>query len=59
MNNFSTTGPSSSNSYSYSNNFCQYRLPCGYCTMLNKDCPKQYTTITLNNTVPTSECKGN
>ncbi len=46
-----------STNYSY-NNYCQYRLPCGYCTMLNKDCPKQYSTITLNNTVLTSECKG-
>lgn len=37
--------------------FCQYRLPCGYCTKLDKDCPKQGNTSTtivnLCNTVPT------
>ena len=22
---------------------CSYRLPCGYCRMLMRDCPKYYT----------------
>lgn len=48
-----------SSSRDYSQNFwefCQYRLPCGYCTKLDKDCPKQGNTVTivnLCNTVPT------
>lgn len=50
-------------------NFCGYRLPCGYCTMLNRDCPKaydysnwQYTTtatsgsINLNDTNCDATC---
>ncbi len=23
------------------NAYCQYRLPCGYCEKLGRDCPKQ------------------
>ena len=23
---------------------CSYRLPCGYCKILCRDCPKYYTT---------------
>lgn len=23
------------------NGYCQYRLPCGYCEKLGRDCPKQ------------------
>lgn len=36
--------------------YCQYRLPCGYCEKLGRDCPKSATynpwgqTITLTNT---------
>lgn len=22
--------------------YCQFLLPCGYCTKLNRDCPRQY-----------------
>ena len=22
--------------------YCQFLLPCGWCTRLNRDCPKQY-----------------
>ena len=24
--------------------YCQFLLPCGYCTRLNRDCPKQCGT---------------
>ena len=24
-------------------NYCQYRLPCGYCEKLGRDCPKSIT----------------
>lgn len=46
------------NSYgSYSNGYCQHRLPCGYCTMLNRVCPMQnrqvtYTSNGTGTTVP-------
>ena len=36
--------------------YCQYRLPCGYCEKLGRECPKLTTynpwgpTITLTNT---------
>lgn len=36
--------------------YCQYRLPCGYCERLGRDCPKSTTynpwepTVTLTNT---------
>lgn len=36
--------------------YCQYRLPCGYCEKLGRECPKSITynpwgpTITLTNT---------
>lgn len=33
------------------NGYCQYRLPCGYCERLGRDCPKQgynYTTTITN-----------
>lgn len=36
--------------------YCQYRLPCGYCEKLGRDCPKSITynywspTVTLTNT---------
>ena len=32
--------------------YCQYRLPCGYCERLKRECPKPATqksyTVTLN-----------
>ena len=40
---------------------CQYRLPCGYCTKLEKPCPMGISTVPLTtaiNCVPTNECKG-
>lgn len=33
------------------NGYCQYRLPCGYCERLGRDCPKQgykYTPTITN-----------
>ncbi len=33
------------------NGYCQYRLPCGYCEKLGRDCPKQgynYTPTITN-----------
>lgn len=27
----------------YASGYCQYRLPCGYCEKLGRDCPKQGT----------------
>ena len=36
--------------------YCHYRLPCGYCEKLGRDCPKSTTynpwepTVTLTNT---------
>lgn len=38
----------------YNSNYCLYRLPCGYCKELGRDCPKVCTmsttpTITLTN----------
>ena len=36
--------------------YCQYRLPCGYCEKLGRDCPKSTTynpwgsTVVLTNT---------
>lgn len=29
---------------------CVYRLPCGHCTMLQRDCPKTPTYVTYNQT---------
>lgn len=31
--------------------YCQYRLPCGYCEKLGRDCPKSTTYNTLGPTV--------
>lgn len=28
--------------------YCQFLLPCGYCTRLNKDCPKQYNNTYIH-----------
>lgn len=30
----------------YTNGYCQHRLPCGYCTMLNRVCPMQNNQVT-------------
>lgn len=36
---------------SFNYQYCQYRLPCGYCEKLGRDCPKGYNpfepTVTL------------
>lgn len=34
--------------------YCQYRLPCGYCEKLGRDCPKSTTYNTLGPTVALS-----
>lgn len=56
MNDNNCTGTGSvSTVYSY-NASCQYRLPCGYCRLLEKQCPNSlggypnvvYTTATNN-----------
>ena len=36
-----TVTPVTSNVYA---DYCGNRLPCGYCRMLMRDCPKYYTT---------------
>ena len=38
-----------SNDYTYKStkrytDYCPHRLPCGYCKLLMRDCPKGYTT---------------
>lgn len=41
------------NTYDY----CQYRLPCGYCEKLGRDCPKQgynYTPTITDSTTQAS-----
>lgn len=49
----STTTISNSN---FNAAYCQYRLPCGYCEKLGRDCPKSTTynpfgsTVVLTNT---------
>lgn len=40
-NNFTSTGTYTNISYNY-NNGCLYRLPCGYCKILEKTCPMYY-----------------
>lgn len=42
------------NTYGY----CQYRLPCGYCEKLGRDCPKQwggYAPTNINLATQTSD----
>lgn len=41
------TAPSNDDTYSYQKryqDYCPHRLPCGYCKLLMRDCPKGYTT---------------
>lgn len=40
-------------------NFCQYRLPCGYCERLGRDCPKQLATYPYSPAQPTWEVGDN
>ena len=35
----SITGDYLGTSYSYTNGYCAYRLPCGYCSMRQMMCP--------------------
>lgn len=35
-------------------NYCQHRLPCGYCQILFRDCPKGYVTAWTWTTTATS-----
>ena len=48
-NNFNKSYDTSSTSVSSisGTNYCSYRLPCGYCKILEKPCPMSYTT-TIN-----------
>lgn len=32
--------------WNYNNDYCQYRLPCGYCKELNRACPMIGSTTT-------------
>ena len=34
--------------------YCQYRLPCGYCEKLGRDCPKSITYNPWDNVVLTN-----
>ena len=48
-NDYSGTSVSESTTHYYDPNktypeTCPYRLPCGYCKELMRDCPKYYTT---------------
>ena len=44
MNNKNTTlGAATITNNSFNAAYCQYRLPCGYCEKLGRDCPKSIT----------------
>lgn len=53
-----TLGTATITNFNFNPAYCQYRLPCGYCEKLGRDCPKggynpygPYSpTITLTNT---------
>lgn len=40
-----------SNPNNFNAAYCQYRLPCGYCEKLGRDCPKLITYGSLGSTV--------
>ena len=42
----------------FDTNYCVHRLPCGYCSLLGRDCPKQWSTTwyTNLNNAPINEC---
>ena len=57
MNNKNTTfGTATITNSNFNPIYCQYRLPCGYCEKLGRDCPKSTTynplcsTFTLTGT---------
>ena len=57
MNNKNTTlGTATITNSNFNPIYCQYRLPCGYCEKLGRDCPKSTThnpwgpTFTLTDT---------
>ena len=51
-----TLGTATITNNSFNAAYCQYRLPCGYCEKLGRDCPKSIThnpwspTFTLTDT---------
>lgn len=52
MNNKNTTlGTTTITNSNFNPIYCQYRLPCGYCEKLGRDCPKSTTYNTLGPTV--------
>lgn len=52
MNNKNTTlGTATITNSNFNPIYCQYRLPCGYCEKLGRDCPKSTTYNTLGPTV--------
>lgn len=46
----SNTAINNYNANNYNVYNCPYRLPCGYCTKLYRDCPKTPTYVTYNQT---------
>ena len=52
MNNKNTTlGTATITNSNFNPIYCQYRLPCGYCEKLGRDCPNSTTYNTLGPTV--------
>ena len=52
MNNKNTTlGTATITNSNFNPIYCLYRLPCGYCEKLGRDCPKSTTYNTLGPTV--------
>ena len=40
---------SSTTNINYNNNYCYYRLPCGYCKILEKACPMYHSNTFIYN----------
>lgn len=51
-NNYNGASMSKANNVT-SADYCPYRLPCGYCQLLNRDCPKTWTSISWTTTCKT------
>lgn len=47
QNNYTTTTTNTTTGH-----YCPFLLPCGYCTKLERDCPKQYKEIRWDWTYP-------
>ena len=51
-----TLGTATISNFNFNVAYCQYKLPCGYCEKLGRDCPKSTTynpwepTVILTNT---------